>query len=95
MHSSGWLSGKVKKGSSGPQSGSRMEWAAGRAHHSHPDFAWFADNQQVWQILETVENIAKNKSTFVVSTENNLHFGTFNRQAKCNEKNDDSDYFAK
>ena len=36
----------MKKGSTGPEAGSRMEWAAGRAHHSHPDWAWFSHNQQ-------------------------------------------------
>ena len=57
------MSGKVKKGSTGPVAGSRMEWAAGRAMHSHPDWAWYSDNQQVWRILETVEEIAAEKGT--------------------------------
>ena len=61
LYFSGWLSGKVKKGSTGPEAGSRMEWAAGRAHHSHPDWAWFSHNQQVWNILDAVEDIAKTK----------------------------------
>ena len=53
----------MKKGSTGPEEGSRMEWAAGRAHHSHPDWAWFSDNEQVWKILDTVEDIGNGKGT--------------------------------
>ncbi|KAK2168209.1 hypothetical protein LSH36_19g04003 [Paralvinella palmiformis] len=55
----GWLSGKIQAGSTGAVPGSRMEWARGRAHHSHPDFDWFKNNKQVWSILAMLEELAK------------------------------------
>ena len=64
---SGWLSGKIKPGSQKAVPGSRMEWAKGRAQHSHPDFDWFKDNKQVWKILETMEQLAKKQGMQNVS----------------------------
>lgn len=55
----GWLSGKLKPGSQEAVPGSRMEWAKGRANHSHPDYDWFKDNKQVWNVLETMAQLAK------------------------------------
>lgn len=57
----GWLSGKLKR-ETGPAEGSRIEWcsaAANRAHHSHPDWNWFATNEQAWAVIDKCEEIAK------------------------------------
>jgi len=53
----GWLSGKIRRGMSAPEPESRVGWSAGRAHHSHPDWAWFSSNEQAWGILDKVEEI--------------------------------------
>ncbi len=57
-HISGWLSGAHTR--SGAGEGTRVAWAgqaAGRAIHSHPDFAWYQDDSQAWRVLEKVKEI--------------------------------------
>ena len=61
---SGWLSGKLKRGVDKPEADTRIEWtsaAEGRAHHSHPDFKWFSDNEQAWAIIDKCKHIADKK----------------------------------
>ena len=58
----GWLSGKLKRGMSAPDADSRVAWSAGRAHHSHPDWNWFCNNDQAWTVLDKVEEIGKTHS---------------------------------
>lgn len=57
---SGWLSGKMTK-EAPPGEDSRVGWASaktGRAHHSHPSWAFFNDSDQAWHTIETVQEIA-------------------------------------
>ena len=64
MLDSGWLSGKLNRGTDKPQSGTRIEWSSsgsGRAHHSHPDFKWFSGNEQAWGVIDKCQEIAKQK----------------------------------
>ena len=61
MFNRGWLSGRMKR-ETGPPSDSRIAWSSAgdkRAHHSHPDWKWFSDNDHAWNVLDTCETIAK------------------------------------
>ena len=60
----GWLSGKVTN--EGAPSDSRVAWASGRAHHSHPDFAWFKDNQQVFKVIQKCKDIADKRGEYEI-----------------------------
>ncbi|XP_070537859.1 1-deoxyxylulose-5-phosphate synthase YajO-like [Ptychodera flava] len=58
----GWLTGKAKKGMP-PPSGSRMAFVESdrrREYESHPSFSTFGNNEQVLNLIEHMENIAKN-----------------------------------
>ena len=56
------MSGKIKSDSKAPAEGSRIAWSQeekGRAHHSHPDFDWFAKDGHAFSVLAKVEEMAK------------------------------------
>lgn len=59
----GWLTGKITR--EGAPEDCRVGWASGRAHHSHPDFAWFKDNNQVFDVLDKCKEIADKKGRTV------------------------------
>ncbi|ELU14122.1 hypothetical protein CAPTEDRAFT_157900 [Capitella teleta] len=56
----GWLSGKMKR-EAPPGEDSRVGWASaksGRAHHSHPSWAFFNESEQAWSTIDKVQEIA-------------------------------------
>jgi len=59
----GWLSGKVKRGQSEAQSGSRVAWAEASRWQA-TDFSTHAAQERVWNILDTLAAVAEEtKST--------------------------------
>ena len=58
---SGWLSGNIHRDSEKPTEGTRIAWSQevkGRAHHSHPDFDWFAKDGHAFSVLDKAQEIA-------------------------------------
>jgi aryl-alcohol dehydrogenase-like predicted oxidoreductase len=55
----GWLSGRYKRAESGPEAGSRVEWAS-KIGWTQTNYEAQA-NERTWRILDAVETIAKSK----------------------------------
>ena len=78
----GLLSGKIKRGMTSAPEGSRIAWSSSRGTGGNPvNPAWemFSENEQVWDVIDKVAQIADNKgkllNTFIITSKLKLtHF---------------------